>query len=78
VIAAIVGSASWLVALVAAAWALRRADAPWRAVGPLVLAGVLLAIGHIRPIGPLACLFFLVGAMQIELVPPRPIATHGR
>lgn len=75
---AIVGSAAWLVAVAAAAWALRQAGAPWRAVGPLILAGVLLAIGHIRPLGPLACLFFLAGAAQIELASARSVAAHAR
>jgi hypothetical protein len=26
-------------------------------------------VGHIRPLGPLACLFFLIGATMLELAP---------
>lgn len=63
---AIVGSVSWLVALVAAAWAWRRAGAPLYAVAALALSGILLGITHIRPIGPLACLCFLVGAAWVS------------
>src|SRR5262249_24977411 len=66
-IMAIVGSASWLVALVSAAWAWRKRDAPAAAVALLVMSGVLLAIGHIRPSGPLACLCFLIAAAMLEL-----------
>ena len=62
---AIVGSASWFVALVAAATAWRRAGAPWYAVMALGLSGVLLGTTHIRPIGPLACLCFLVGGAWV-------------
>jgi hypothetical protein len=64
---AIVGSASWLLALVSAAWALRKRGAPVVAAALLVMSGVLLAIGHIRPFGPLACLCFLLAATIIEL-----------
>jgi len=62
---ALVGSAAWLVALIAAAWAWRRAGAPVYAAAALVLSGVLLAVAHIRPFGPLACLFFLIGAAWV-------------
>jgi hypothetical protein len=64
---AIVGSASWLVAMFAAAWALRIQGAPALAIVSLALSGMLLAAGHFRPIGPLACLFFLIGAAMVEL-----------
>ena len=62
---AVVGSVSWLVALIALALAWRRASAPWYVVATLALSGVLLGTSHIRPIGPLACLFFLVGAAWV-------------
>jgi hypothetical protein len=66
---AIVGSVSWLVALLAAAWAWHSQGAPALAVAPLALSGVLLAVGHIRPLGPLACLSFLIGAAMLEHMP---------
>jgi hypothetical protein len=62
---ALVGSASWLIALFAAALAWRRAGAPLYVVAALALAGLFLGIAHIRPFGPLACLFFLVAAAWI-------------
>jgi hypothetical protein len=62
---AVVGSVSWLVALIAAAVSWRQAGAPWYPVAALVLAGLLLGIAHVRPLGPLACLFFLVGAAWV-------------
>jgi hypothetical protein len=63
---ALIGSLSWLVALVAAALAWRRASAPWVVVALLALSGVLLAIAHIRPFGPLACLAFLFASGWVE------------
>ena len=60
---AIAGSASWLVALAPLLWARRKHDAPVVAVALLVMSGVLLAVGHIRPFGPLACLCFLLAAV---------------
>ena len=62
---ALLGSARWLVALVAAAWAWRQLRAPAYAVAALAVSGVLLAVAHIRPFGPLACLFFLLGAAWV-------------
>jgi hypothetical protein len=63
---AILGSASWLVAALAAAITLAMAGAPRLAVGCLVVGGLLLGISHVSPIGPLACAFFLAAALQIE------------
>lgn len=63
---ALIGSVSWLVALIAAALAWRRAGAPWVVAGLLALSGILLAIAHIRPFGPLACLAFLVASAWVE------------
>jgi hypothetical protein len=62
---AIVGSVSWLIALIAAAWAWRRAGAPMYVSAALALAGVLLGIAHIRPFGPLACLSLLIAAAWV-------------
>lgn len=66
---AIVASASWLVALLAAAWAWRRAYASRIAVALLAVSGLLLAVSHIRPFGPLGCLSFLIAAVLIERRP---------
>lgn len=63
---AIVGSASWLVALLAAAWAWHKAGAQRLAVVLLAVSGLLLAVAHIPPFGPLACLSFLIAAVLIE------------
>lgn len=71
---AIVGSAAWLIALLAAAWAWRQRGAPVLAWAALALSGLLLAIGHIRPFGPLACATLLVGAAALEFKPPDPVS----
>jgi hypothetical protein len=71
---AIVGSASWLVALNTAAWAWRKHGASALAVGFLALSGLLLGVGHIRPLGPLACLCFLIGVALIEFRSRSPAA----
>src|SRR5262249_41645226 len=63
---ALIGSVSWLVALIAAASAWRRGGAPWAVAGFLALSGVLLAVAHIRPFGPLACLAFLIASGWVE------------
>jgi hypothetical protein len=67
---AIIGAGSWLIALVCAAIALRRSGAGVAVAVLLVLSGILLAISHVRPFGPLACLCFLIAAFLTE--------THGR
>lgn len=63
---ALIGAVSWLVALVAAGLAWRRAKAPMAVVALFALSGLLLAIAHIRPFGPLACLAFLLAAAWVE------------
>ena len=68
---ALVGSVTWAVALLAAALAWRRAGAPLFVVAALALSGLVLGVAHIRPFGPLACLFFLIGATWIELRGPK-------
>ncbi len=62
---AIIGSSAWLTALLAAAWAWRQHGAPILVSAFLAISGVLLAIGHIRPFGPLACASLLAGAVTI-------------
>jgi hypothetical protein len=63
---AVVGSAAWMVGLLAAAWAWRGAGAPWPVVALLAASGLLLGFSHIRPFGPLACGALLVAAGWIE------------
>jgi len=66
-ILSIVGTAGWVVALIAAAVALRRAGA---ARGPfvlLILAGVFLLGGHPFPFGTLAFGCFALATAWLEL-----------
>jgi hypothetical protein len=67
---AMIGSGAWLIALVCAAVALRKSGASVAVAVALALSGILLAISHVRPFGPLACLCFLVAAVLSEM--------HGR
>ena len=60
------GSLAWLVALVAAAVALRRAGAGTLAVVCLVLAGVVFGIGHPAPFGPIGMGFLLIAIWRLE------------
>jgi hypothetical protein len=65
----IVGSGAWVVALIAAAIALRRAGA---SLGPfilLILAGVFLMGGHPYPYGTLAFGCFFLAAAWLVLAP---------
>jgi len=67
----IVGTLGWVVALIAAARALRRAGA---SLGPfilLILAGVFLMGGHPYPAGTLAFGSFFVAAAWLEFAPGR-------
>jgi hypothetical protein len=67
----IVGTAAWVVGLVGAALALRRAGA---SLGPfilLILAGVFLMGGHPYPAGTLAFGSFFVAAAWLEFAPGR-------
>jgi hypothetical protein len=73
----IVGTGAWVVALVAAAMALRRAGAP---LGPfilLMLAGVLLMGGHPSPAGTLAFGSFFLATAWLELAPGRLTSASG-
>jgi len=63
---ALLGAACWLIALVAASLAWRKAGAPKTVVALLALSGLLLAVAHIRPFGPLACLAFLIASAWVE------------
>jgi hypothetical protein len=58
----LIGSLAWAVAVVAAAVALRQAGASWTATIPLGLIGVIGAIDHAAPYGPIAMTLFVVAA----------------
>ena len=73
----VVGTLGWVVALVAAAMALRRAGA---SLGPfilLILAGVFLMGGHPYPAGTLAFGSFFLAAAWLEF-PPGRLASASR
>src|ERR671916_1122720 len=65
----IVGTLAWVVALIAAAKALRRGGASRGPFVLLILAGVFLMGGHPFPFGTLAFGCFFVGAAWLELTP---------
>jgi hypothetical protein len=67
----IVGTAAWVVAVIAAALALRRAGASRGPFVLLILAGVFLLGGHPFPWGTLAFGCFFVAAAWLELKPAR-------
>jgi hypothetical protein len=67
----IVGTGGWVVALIAAATALRRAGASRGPFVLLILAGVLLMGGHPFPAGTLAFGCFFLATAWLELAPGR-------
>src|SRR5215218_1759482 len=67
----IVGTLAWVVALIAAAIALRRAGASRGPSVLLILAGVFLMGGHPYPAGTLAFGSFFLAAAWLELAPGR-------
>jgi len=67
----IVGTGAWVVALIAAAKALRGAGAPRAPFILLILAGVFLVGGHPFPAGTLAFGCFFLAAAWLELAPGR-------
>jgi hypothetical protein len=67
----VVGTLGWVVALVAAAVALRRAGASRGPFVLLILAGVFLMGGHPYPQGTLAFGSFFLAAAWLELAPGR-------
>jgi hypothetical protein len=71
----VVGSLAWVVALVCAAMALRRAGASLGPVILLILAGVFLLGGHPYPAGTLAFGCFFVAAAWLEFAPGRFTST---
>src|SRR5215210_8160699 len=67
----IVGTGAWVVALIAAAMALRRAGASRGPFILLILAGVFLMGGHPYPAGTLAFGCFFLATAWLELAPGR-------
>jgi hypothetical protein len=65
----IVGTGGWVVALIAAAIALRRGGASRGPVILLILAGIFLLGGHPFPAGTLAFGCFFVATVWLELAP---------
>jgi hypothetical protein len=73
----VVGTGGWVVALIAAAIALRRAGASRGPFILLILAGVFLMGGHPFPAGTLAFGCFFVAAAWLELAPGRLTQASG-
>ena len=73
----IVGTSAWVVALIAAAMALRRAGASRGPFILLILAGVFLMGGHPFPFGTLAFGCFFLATAWIELAPGRLTSTSA-
>jgi hypothetical protein len=65
------GSLAWLIALLAAGGALRRAGAGMLVVGCVILAGVVFAVGHPAPFGTIAMVFLLIAIWGLEAGRPR-------
>ena len=62
----LIGTVSWAVAVIAAAVALNHAGAPRTATIPLGLAGVIGAVDHAAPFGPIAMLLFAAAAFVLS------------
>jgi hypothetical protein len=73
----IVGSGAWVVALVAAAIALRRAGTSRGPFILLILAGVFLMGGHPFPAGTLAFGCFFLATAWLEFAPGRITSASG-
>ena len=71
----VVGSLAWVVALVCAAMALRRAGASLGPVILVILAGGFFLGGHPYPAGTLAFGCFFVAALWLEFLPGRLTST---
>jgi len=62
---AAVGAASWLLALASLSYLWRKCGAPMYVAVAFAASGILLAIAHVRPFGPLACLSLFVAAAWV-------------
>jgi hypothetical protein len=65
-VGAVLGSAAWLLATVAAAVALKAHHAPTGAVVSLIGCGLLFAPTHVPPFGPAAMIQFAVAAVLLH------------
>jgi hypothetical protein len=65
----LIGTLSWAVAVIAAAIALNQAGARRIATIPLGLAGVIGAVDHAAPFGPVAMLLFIIAAFVLRTAP---------
>jgi hypothetical protein len=73
---AIVGSAAWIAAAIAAAVSLWR-PAGWRVAIPLVASGILMGWGHVWPMGPAANVALAVAAWQFLVHQQRSARTSS-
>jgi hypothetical protein len=73
----VMGTAGWVVALIAAAVARRRAGAPRTSFVLLILAGVFLLGGHPFPFGTLAFGCFFLATLSLELTSRRRRPTRS-
>jgi hypothetical protein len=62
----LIGTLSWAVAVIAAAVVLSQAGARRTATIPLALAGVIGAVDHAAPFGPVAMLLFIIAAFVLS------------
>jgi hypothetical protein len=62
----LIGTLSWAVAVIAAAVALSQAGVPRTATIPLGLAGIIGAVDHAAPFGPVAMLLFITAAFVLS------------
>ncbi|HEU5297837.1 MAG TPA: hypothetical protein VFU71_23905 [Burkholderiaceae bacterium] len=62
---AAIGATSWLVALFCMAYLWRKQGAPMFVALAFGASGILLAIAHVRPFGPLACLTLLTAVIWV-------------
>jgi hypothetical protein len=58
-----VGAIGWLLALLSLSYLSRKGGAPLFVSLAFAASGILLAIAHVRPFGPLACLALLIAAL---------------
>jgi hypothetical protein len=66
----LIGTLSWAVTVIAAAVALSQAGGRRTVTIPLALAGVIGAIDHAAPFGPVAMLLFIAAFVLIERAAP--------